>query len=482
MSGAHTVGWAIRGLVCLGVAVLVVVLFAPTRTPTATPTPTPTPSVLEPRTLVSVKDFGAVGDGTTDDTAAIRAALSTAGARVHVPEGTYLVSTGARYYALAPAAGVTIEGPGTIKLAANQGVGVKVFTVTQDDVTISGITVDGSSANQSVESNLQRHGILVQADRFRLTGAHVTNMAGDGVLFTGASDGSVTDNIIDGCDRNGITTSSAGASRISITNNNISSRAQPVDSEPISGPVNDVQVVGNQLVSTGGDYALAVGGYSAMDPSSRWTVTDNRMIGGIYTLNAYDLTVTRNVITAAAKKHAIRGYYTSDNVLIEDNVIHGSSGNASIDIAAVKGAQPGDWTISGNTVHATAATAVSARGLAGTATITGNVLVGDNSGRGIYVRATADMPEAVITDNSVNGFPTGIKVATYQDYTLWNVVLRGNRIDNTLDNPVTTYGIALTALTATSLPAITMTGNQISTIYTRPLRVSPTELTVDTAG
>jgi hypothetical protein len=43
------------------------------------------------RETVSVKDFGAVGDGVTDDTAAIQDALNT-GKTVYAPAGTYLVS------------------------------------------------------------------------------------------------------------------------------------------------------------------------------------------------------------------------------------------------------------------------------------------------------------------------------------------------------------------------------------------------------
>jgi len=45
--------------------------------------------------IVSVKDFGAKGDGTTDDTAAIQAAIDAVGSQgtVHVPSGTYVVSS-----------------------------------------------------------------------------------------------------------------------------------------------------------------------------------------------------------------------------------------------------------------------------------------------------------------------------------------------------------------------------------------------------
>ena len=44
------------------------------------------------RESVSVKDFGAVGDGVTDDTAAIQAAINS-NSRIYVPEGVYITGT-----------------------------------------------------------------------------------------------------------------------------------------------------------------------------------------------------------------------------------------------------------------------------------------------------------------------------------------------------------------------------------------------------
>ena len=55
---------------------------------------------------VSVKDFGAVGDGTTNDTAAIQAALNT-GNSVYFPKGTYVISS-----ALTPISNQKIYGAG----------------------------------------------------------------------------------------------------------------------------------------------------------------------------------------------------------------------------------------------------------------------------------------------------------------------------------------------------------------------------------
>lgn len=42
--------------------------------------------------IVSVKDFGAVGDGVTDDTAAIQAAIASLAGTIHFPDGTYITS------------------------------------------------------------------------------------------------------------------------------------------------------------------------------------------------------------------------------------------------------------------------------------------------------------------------------------------------------------------------------------------------------
>ncbi len=58
---------------------------------------------------VSVKDFGAVGDGVADDTAAIQAALNSGSRRIYIPTGYYKIST-------------TLTVPSTVSLISGDGI------------------------------------------------------------------------------------------------------------------------------------------------------------------------------------------------------------------------------------------------------------------------------------------------------------------------------------------------------------------------
>jgi hypothetical protein len=98
--------------------------------------------------IISVKDFGAIGDGTTDDTGAIAAALLT-GRVVSFPEGTYLtgpivVNTfqGLRIY------GSSKYGT-TIKLKNGSNDHLISFVTGAASCSIRGITLDQNSDNQS---------------------------------------------------------------------------------------------------------------------------------------------------------------------------------------------------------------------------------------------------------------------------------------------------------------------------------------------
>ncbi len=47
---------------------------------------------IELSNIANVKNYGALGDGTTDDTSAINAAISSGAGVVYFPDGTYVIS------------------------------------------------------------------------------------------------------------------------------------------------------------------------------------------------------------------------------------------------------------------------------------------------------------------------------------------------------------------------------------------------------
>lgn len=97
--------------------------------------------------VFNVKGYGAIGNGTTDDTAAINATIAAAntanGGVVFFPAGTYLVSA----QLTTPVSYTVIkgEGMGSKLKVADSWSGAQLFMLTNSNVTISGFTFIGGS-------------------------------------------------------------------------------------------------------------------------------------------------------------------------------------------------------------------------------------------------------------------------------------------------------------------------------------------------
>jgi parallel beta-helix repeat protein len=104
--------------------------------------------------IINVKSYGAVGDGTTDDTEAIQDTLDAAetagGGIVYFPKGTYLVSTG-----LTVGNNITICGAGYSSIVKlDSGNTTKVFSnndtsTGNSNITIRDLKIDGNKANRT---------------------------------------------------------------------------------------------------------------------------------------------------------------------------------------------------------------------------------------------------------------------------------------------------------------------------------------------
>jgi hypothetical protein len=129
-------------------------------------------------------DFGAAGDGSTDDTAALAAARDGAGAHgtVLVPPGTYVVSG----LALSVAGQRWIIAPGAT-LLQKAATTSHVFTVSASGVTVTGGGgIDGNFANQTPAAGQSAIVFTTAADHLTLDGVTIQNSNGYGIYGTGS--------------------------------------------------------------------------------------------------------------------------------------------------------------------------------------------------------------------------------------------------------------------------------------------------------
>ena len=150
------------------------------------------------RDFVSVKDFGAVGDGVTDDTAAIQAAVdyvATNGGVLTVPVGTYLCDA----LQVTPSASFEINGVGTIKKRTNAAANMLQIQNTTLPVSVKGITLDGDfSTHADGGQGLVGYNI----SNMRVDGVTITDVKNSGVIIY--TDGTIHENnIIRNCTVNG---------------------------------------------------------------------------------------------------------------------------------------------------------------------------------------------------------------------------------------------------------------------------------------
>lgn len=153
------------------------------------------PQKAQARTNIGVAgvaaDIGAVGDGVTDDTTAVSAAIA---AGRQLPPGTFLVTT------ITFQAGAQIVGSGagktTLKLKANTNADVLVAqsaytwfgntaAAGTDNWRIEGITIDGNATNQSSGTPDTCNGLAYYSSKHTLRDVVIKNVKGHGIRSEG---------------------------------------------------------------------------------------------------------------------------------------------------------------------------------------------------------------------------------------------------------------------------------------------------------
>ena len=134
------------------------------------------------RDIVSVKDFGAVGDGIADDTVAVQNALNTGKS---IDTNGLVLGITAELVASNP--NITITGGGTIKFLATynkSGGTLSALAVTGENVTIDAVTFDGSAVTGAATNN---RFVWCTAPRLKVTSnASFISLPSGGGNFNGA--------------------------------------------------------------------------------------------------------------------------------------------------------------------------------------------------------------------------------------------------------------------------------------------------------
>ncbi len=179
----------------------------------------------------NVKDYGAKGDGYTDDTAAIQkavnAAYSAGGGTVYVPDGTYMISPTVQVV-MKSNTKLSLSDSATLKAKTSSGGFTTVILIHNvSNVSVTGGKIMGDRTGTATGS--ENKGItIIGANYVTISGVAVSGFRGDGIYVGAGWNGAqnyagnvlIQDFTIDNCSRNGITVISAR--NLTIRNGQIS--------------------------------------------------------------------------------------------------------------------------------------------------------------------------------------------------------------------------------------------------------------------
>lgn len=333
---------------------------------------------------VSVLDYGAIGDGTTDDTAAVQAALDSGALSVVFPSGyTYLVNGGLDV----TTNGQRISAYGaTIKLKASATT-KWIIKSTATDVVFAGGTYDGNKANgNSSGSTYDSFCVGLYGDRCTCQDIVSINTYGIGIKGFG-NYLSVLNNRISNTEHYGVFFD--GSASVSHTGN----RAIGNTIDMSDGQVSGGQNIGQGILFTAG----------SGQAQTAWELSDNNIIGPQTSVQdqAINLNVRGNsgIVSNNTTRYGAMGFSEGG----ENSVI---TGNRFLNL--VGSVRLGVEPTGGNTV------------------ISNNVIT--DALRGVLASNLVNYDGLTIIGNRISSDDIGILLQINSAYTAKNCVISGNNI------------------------------------------------------
>jgi polygalacturonase len=375
-------------------------------------------SKINPVHDVTHPDFGAVGDGSTDDTSAIQAAIDAAntagGGTVILPAKTFKIAS-ASTLSLKPNVRIVGQGPRSVLF--------KSVSVTAPTITISNID------NAAVENLRIHHSDIITSHGNILIGGTASNVVVQNCILDDGYAGVWIQ----------------GGSKIRILNNNINDLERGV-------------YVGHNVAGSGADIESVI--ISGND------IHSIDLFDGIKTsMLCHNIVITSNSIHDCAAD-AIDLFVSGDRVVVSDNVLYNNA-SLGLDIKTDRaGLSISSWgtarevlvsnnIIRGNSVGGINLQAAALNDYPYNVVCSGNMIVG-NAGDGVSTRC----PQFIISNNIIHANGTsaadnyfGIDCSASFGNTTHHGVISNNVITNN-GNTASTAGINVGASTS-----VTITGN-----------------------
>ena len=392
------------------------------------------------RQVVSVKDFGATGDGTTNDAVAIQAAF-TASNDIYFPSGTYLINTAITKNS----DNVTVNfGDAVLK---NGGAGFLFnFGTTSDTPIYDGLKIYGGKfeqVNTAATTNLN----YIRVAGFKnyiIRDCYMKNVSNGGIYIEAGTD----NGLIDACTVIGATANSTirGIWLNGSTASDYQSNYMDDASLTRNATAFPVYAVKNCRVT---NCKVATTSYGIYNMNTRDCVFENNHIsdfGGLrgITINTYSprAIIKNNTIVSTETSSGILVTQASTSVIIDGNSFQGNfDGGRAIQVQYLA-----DALITNNEFVCTGSQAIDLN-FAATATITGNTFFktyGQNTravyalpvdrnvaGTGTFGTTATTVPGFVFENNTMSGWPCGVLLetdaASNGNEPGWiDVVVRGN--------------------------------------------------------
>lgn len=439
------------------------------------------PTVVEPTDSVNVRDFGAKGDGQTNDAQAFAAALEAlpaTGGVVRVPAGTYILTP----HYMRPRRGLDISNRNNI-IVAGDGIGVTTIKLAPDDYSIGGdthlvfmksvtgvvfrdLTLDGNLRGSTWStSDEHRHCVAVWSPSSDLLFERVRfyNCRGDGLFLVGALTGGedridrirVEDSSFEDNGRSGIAVQ-RGIRHLQVIGSSFARISdQSIDLEPTGsnsfpdatnlGP-SDVLIEDNHFLHTTAALTVTLAGLTADDPARRVVFTNNRVENGSVQIHKADSVLfSNNVIVGHSTRIALSIQSRSTNIRVIGNEIDGNGGtDGAIRLYTLNGFAPSGIVIQDNTIRAAAGMAGIYSVDAENVQVINNEIYGQGARSGIQfgniVLNGATRTGFTVRGNTVRNFASAVRFSTRED-PFGGVSIRSNVFEDDQPTPSQTVGI-----------------------------------------